>query len=464
MTKRAIIMLTSNGVGAGHVIRACAIARELQPDVSPVILSMAYSVLDVTQALAVESEYVAGPAGKHPSLRRWNRYLRDRLVALIDETHAAVVTVDSVFLYEGIMAAILIRPDVRLVWIRRGMWRQDTPAKWLKHWSGFVDEILEPGDIAAEYDVGATSGCSKTRVFSPVSLYQPTRALSKPEARRLLGLPQDDPVVLVQMGVGSRDLDSRLTAVLRGLSKWPRLRVFMCRAPRDATGRSLVPDGMNVTVSRHFPLADVLHAFDAAVCAAGYNSVHEVIPAAIPTLLVANTRETDDQATRARWCADYGLSLSASGESLDELERQAAKLAQPELRSHLSANCARIGGLSGAKEMANVLRGFAEHPRAETTNRHWQRRMIMVHMTLRKMIVAGLRSTFAELRFVLKALLARRNGAGPKQVIDFTATKEGAVLRAGLKSGRPLEHVLGNASEEYLMRRRRIAAAAYMLP
>ena len=72
--------------------------------------------------------------------------------------------------------------------------------------------------------------------------------------------------------------------------------------------------------------ADVLSAFDAAVCAAGYNSVHEVIPAGLPILFIANNRSTDYQRSRARYCAEIGLTLYAETESLEDIEHQSAKL------------------------------------------------------------------------------------------------------------------------------------------
>ena len=48
--KPTVIMVTSNGVGAGHLIRASAIARKIQNEARPIILSMAYSVIEVANA------------------------------------------------------------------------------------------------------------------------------------------------------------------------------------------------------------------------------------------------------------------------------------------------------------------------------------------------------------------------------------------------------------------------------
>ena len=84
MSEPTVIMVTSNGVGAGHLIRASAIARSLQPKARPVIFSMAYSVVEVCSALGLACEYVPSREKKLMSKRKWDKYLRDRLVALID--------------------------------------------------------------------------------------------------------------------------------------------------------------------------------------------------------------------------------------------------------------------------------------------------------------------------------------------------------------------------------------------
>jgi hypothetical protein len=105
MSKPAVIMITSNGVGAGHLIRASAIARRLNPHARPIILSMAYSVIEVANALGIECEYIPGRDKGLMNRRKWDRYLRDRLIALIDETGAKVVTFDGVVPYPGIMSA-----------------------------------------------------------------------------------------------------------------------------------------------------------------------------------------------------------------------------------------------------------------------------------------------------------------------------------------------------------------------
>ena len=128
-----------------------------------------------------------------------------------------------------------------------------------------MDKIIEPGDIAREYDHGPTAIRKDAVLTSPVSLFQPTHAMSREDARKALGLDPHRPAVLVQLGTGDSDVNEKMSAALSGLLGWKDLQVILTKAPRDKNGKSLAPDGLDIKVLRYFPLANVLHAFDAGV-------------------------------------------------------------------------------------------------------------------------------------------------------------------------------------------------------
>ena len=172
--------------------------------------------------------------------------------------------------------------------MRRGLWQKNLLRFALPFQSRLVDLIIEPGDIAREYDQGPTSQRSDANLTSPVSLYSKSRALSRQDARIALGLDADRPAVLVQLGTGDSDMNEKMHAALTGLVGWNGLQVVLTKNPVDAQGKSLVPEGLDIKVQRYFPLANVLAAFDGAIAATGYNSVHELLPAQIPTVLISN--------------------------------------------------------------------------------------------------------------------------------------------------------------------------------
>ncbi len=465
MVKPAVIMITSNGVGAGHLIRASAIARRLKDVARPIVLSMAYSVIEVAVTLGIECEFIAGRDKGLMGRRRWDDYLRDRLVALIDETGAKVVTFDGVVPYPGILAAKFKRPNVSFIWIRRGMWQKKPQGIALSLQSKLMDYVIEPGDIAREYDYGPTKERNEAVLTSPVSLYDPRKSLSKKAARSKLGLDQDKTCVLVQLGVGDRDLDERISAVLRGLSKWPKLQIVMVKEPRGLNGQSLVPRGIKVKVIRHFPLADVIHAFDAAVCAAGYNSVHEVIPAQIPTLLIANNRGTDDQVARAKWCADYQLTLFASNESLSEIEAKASDLLEPTTRDRLKQMCKRIAEFEGDREIASMIETLSNVNVSSLILKRMRYQRFVAQSAIERGIGYAVRR-FANYILRIAALAYRtifphKGEIATESQVIFSRSIDVAYCNPHIRGNSRFEHVLRRSSIEYQDRRERIALKAY---
>lgn len=460
-----IIMVTSNGVGAGHLIRASAIARRLQGQARPIIFSMAYSVIEVAQSLGLECEFVPGRDKGLMGRHKWDNYLRDRLIALIDETDAKVVTFDGVVPYSGVLAAKFRRPEVSFIWIRRGMWQKKPQGLALSLQSKLMDYVIEPGDVAREYDKGPTKERNESVLTAPVSLYDPDKAFTKSDARARLGLTGEQTTVLVQLGVGDRDLDDRVSAVLRGLSKFPKLEIVMVKEPRSHTGESLVPKGVGVKVIRHFPLADVIHAFDAVVCAAGYNSVHEVIPAKIPTLLIANNRGTDDQISRAKWCEDYGLTLFANNESLVDIEAKAQVLMHTSTRLKLTQMCHRIPAFDGDREIASIITVLSN----QNVSSLILKRMRYQRFLAQSVIERGLghlvrRLANSALRFAAltyRAFFPHRGEVIPEAQVTFSNSLDSDFCNPKIRGNNRFEHLLVGSSNFYVQNRERIALKAY---
>ncbi|NDE12359.1 MAG: UDP-N-acetylglucosamine--LPS N-acetylglucosamine transferase, partial [Actinobacteria bacterium] len=248
--------------------------------------------------------------------------------SLIDETGAKVVTFDGVVPYPGILAAKFRRPSVSFIWIRRGMWQKKPQGIALSLQSKLMDYVIEPGDVAREYDNGPTKHRGEALLTSPVTLYDPETSLSKKEAKSFLGLRSEGVAVLVQLGVGDQDLNERVSAVLKGLSRNQGIEIVMAKEPRSRTGETLVPRGLDVKVIRHFPLAN---------------------------LLIANNRGTDDQIARAKWCADYKLTLFADNESLFEIQEKAHQLMESQVRLKLTQMCERISNFNGDREIASLI-------------------------------------------------------------------------------------------------------------
>lgn len=461
MSKPTIILATSNGVGMGHLARASAVALALKDIANPIIVSMAGGIAEIPSFMGVRCEYIPGRDRLWMSREKWDKYLRDRLLALIDETDAKVLSFDGVVPYPGIIAAKNANPALKLVWVRRGLWQKKPQRFILGLQAAMMDRIIEPGDIAREYDFGPTAKRKDSVLTSPVSLFRKDDALSRDDARRVLGLDLDRPAALVQLGTGDNDVNHKMTAALEGLIGWKDLQVILTKAPIDKDGKSLIPQGLDIKTVRYFPLAKVLQAFDAGICATGYNGVHELLPALVPTVFISNIRGTDDQEARARWCHDFGYALRADQSDLADITATVKKLQDPAVRAQLSAKCAELPDTSGGAEIAEILFKLAtEKKSVYAKNVTFRRFLVQEHINrgLRHVANLGIRRLALLYRYIHPHLVVEVTKLDPPVFADSANPEE---LRELIKSPARFEHLISGASPVYRARREAIAQKAY---
>jgi len=461
MSKPTIILATSNGVGMGHLARASAVALALKPVANPIIVSMAGGIAEIPSFMGIRCEYIPGRDRLWMSREKWDAYLRDRLLALVEETNAKVLSFDGVVPYPGVIAARNANPQLKLVWVRRGLWQKKPQRFILGLQAKMMDAIVEPGDIARAYDFGPTSKRKDSVLTAPVSLFRKEDALSREDARKALGLDQNRPVALVQLGTGDSDVNHKMTAALEGLLGWKDLQVILTKAPIDKDGNSLAPQGLDIKVARYFPLAKVLHAFDAGICATGYNGVHELLPAQVPTVFVSNIRGTDDQEARARWCHDFGYALRADQADLADITKTVKKLQDPQVRAALSAKCAELPQTSGGQEIADILYALAtEQASARAKTFTFIRLMAQDHINrgLRHVANLGLRRVALVYRFLNPHIVVQVTKQEPPVFGDSTDSAE---LHKLIESASRFEHLITGASPAYVAKRKEIAKTAY---
>jgi UDP-N-acetylglucosamine:LPS N-acetylglucosamine transferase len=445
--KPTIILATSNGIGMGHLARATAVAEELKGVARPILVSVAGGIAEIPSTTGIPCEYIPGKTRRWMPAHRWDRYFRDRLIAIADETGASVISFDGVVPYPGFIATKLRRPDLTIVWVRRGLWQKNLLRFALPFQSRLVDLIIEPGDMARAYDHGPTSRRKDATLTSPVSLYSKARALSREDARKELGLDADRPAVLVQLGTGDSDMNEKMRAALTGLVGWQGLQVVLTKSPVDAQGASLVPDGLDIKVQRYFPLADVLAAFDGAIAATGYNSVHELLPAQIPTVLISNIRGTDDQDARAQWSHDHGYALRADHANLADITATVKKLSDSDVRQRLQSKCAELSNTQGGREIAQILLSLAKSTEKKPSKK--------VSRFVATQVIHKVTYLYRLIRPYKKGATVDSGATLFSQEIDAD------YLRTQIKGTQRFEHMIVEGSESYIARRHEIANKAY---
>ncbi len=100
----SVLLVTSNGTGMGHLTRQAAIGLSLGSEDHPTLFSLSVG-LPLALGLGLRGEYA--PSYDKPWIagREWHGYLRDRLIAIVEEIGAEVVLFDGVAVYPGIAMA-----------------------------------------------------------------------------------------------------------------------------------------------------------------------------------------------------------------------------------------------------------------------------------------------------------------------------------------------------------------------
>jgi hypothetical protein len=444
----------------GHLSRQLTIALAGDGRLESTLMSMSGAV-PVMARMGIPTEYCPASNRGWVDSREWHAYLRDRIVALAVEIRAEVLVFDGVAPYPGIGRARRMLPDVAFVWMRRGMWIPGANDHNLDR-TAFFDSILEPGDLAGEVDAGPTAGRTDAVRLPPVSMLEVVEPLPRPEAAHALGLDPDSPALLVTLGTGRLgDVVGPGRVVLETALADRRWQICLTKPAIATDGLPLLDPDRVIELVDVYPLVRYLRAFDAAVSAAGYNAVHELVPGGIPTLFVPSPKSvTDDQAARAGWAAAAGLALTAPAADLGAVADATRALLGDDVRAGLAERAAAVGVPSGASRAAEVLSGAevtAAQPGARSVGegfgaraRRGIQRLIgpagtsLVRWVLRRQ---GLRPTVE--RLSLAPIGVDVPGATPLVFGDEISLDL-------LRSGAVVEHVLSSGSARYRATRRQI--------
>jgi hypothetical protein len=316
--------VTSNGIGAGHLVRQIAIARAQPIDLQTIFFSLSLAVCFARQA-GYLTEYRPFHRQLGLSHEIWNPWFRQEVSEAIRFYEPQAVIFDGNMPYMGLLEALDEFPRVSRIWVRRGLWRHADP-KVLKRSERF-HLVIEPGELCAAADPGLMPIEDDCLVrVAPILLVAPCDRMSRATARRLLGLPEAQEIALLQLGAGTNfDMSAARAQALDTLLSDPERHVVELVHPLAGTE----PERVN---SHHhlrsvFPAFKYQRAFDFAISAAGYNTFHEAVAGALPTLFIPNNAgEMDLQERRAEYGQICGWCLAAGAQDAYAIDRNLRRL------------------------------------------------------------------------------------------------------------------------------------------
>lgn len=350
---RRVLMVSSNGVGLGHVTRLAAIARRLPEGVEPVFYTLSQGAR-LVRDLGFRTDYIPSHQMRGFDPGSWNRAFSQEFAAALEFHDPDAVVFDGSMPYAGLVDVLEARPRIAGVWIRRALWKPGQSAGALARHLHF-SAVIEPGDLASREDVGGTVTARREAFHvPPVVLVDPADALDRDAARAALDLPKDGRIVALQLGIQASSelaplrnaLVERLAAI--GCTIVEILSPLAVRGPGPADPR--------VMERRAYPLSLHLAAFDLVVTEAGYNSFHEAVLSGTPAIFVPREIEgVDDQALRARYAESAGLGFALERHRLSRVRRILDDALADGAADEIRRRATRLGIENGAGPAARFI-------------------------------------------------------------------------------------------------------------
>ncbi len=360
--RSSLLFCTTNGAGLGHLTRAIAVARSItqfEPDL-PIAFLTSTAELSIVKREGFPTYYVPPyflDLEKVIGWEQWQAFVCTNALAIFENHKVGTVVFDGYIPFPGLVTALGKREDINRIWIRRGMEKaahRSVPDRM----EDKFQYIIRP--VEAGVDPGPPDG--RSFPVDPILGFEMSSLKDRGAARAELGVPPNALAVYVQLGSGVRVSNVlALAETVQALNECPSIYVVLgmsvlsqAEAPRVAHGR----------IVRSYPNFPILSAFDFAISAAGYNTVHELLACRIPTIHVPRESEEDseDQLERALRIERAGAGIvvrSVDGRSAFRRDISVAiqRMGDPGVRAAMSAAAARVFTSSGAASAAQFIAG-----------------------------------------------------------------------------------------------------------
>ena len=362
MAAPRVLFYAVNGLGLGHVTRLLAIARSLrcqspQTEILFITSSEADNVIfrEGFAAVKLPSKTIRETCGlKKSTYLKMAQSVTWNTIGAFDPDVLVVDTYPSGSFEELIP---VLRWRQKNVFVFREQRQDSFQSDLLAATLPLYDRLIVPHDDVAQ--VGPLPEPAKALAVGPILIRERKELLDRHSARAALGLPptvHDETLLFYASFGGGGEPEARRAAELTAdaiSALGPGAHLVIGTGPLQ---RSLPAPRPHVTVlTGRYPMMDLLHAFDGAIAAAGYNTVHELLFAGVPSVLIPFGRLLDDQERRARDFADAGACLTCEPLTARGLADAVAQLARPEIRRDLARHAKVAIKHNGANAAAKAI-------------------------------------------------------------------------------------------------------------
>lgn len=360
------LFVAQDGWGLGHVSRQLGLARELRRlRPKDEMLFLTYS--DATHLIAAEgfaSVKLPSPEWFKPADQRCIDDLRRLWVsnAVVSAT-ATTYKPDAVVIdtfpvgNRGEFAVLQRLPCARFLIAREVV---NPLPQWEYHESlPRFTAIIAPyaeNDIALKPPQG-----TPLHWVGPILIRGRNDLLSRKEARRRLGLPQDGRTCLVTFGGGGNPNYSRLEAWVRQLAVQHRAWHFAVATPPLLHGAKVEPGAHNSHRFAYYPMSECYGAFDAAISTVG-SSAYELASMGVPAILVTDVspQQDEDFVIKAKRLLGANGGFVVPGFDTPALQTAFAAMNDPARLAAMAADRAALKLENGARAAAALLARYTD--------------------------------------------------------------------------------------------------------
>lgn len=339
MNRRTLTILNYavNGLGMGHISRLTAISRWVRrlaivAGYRPEIVFLTTSEADTLlfrhgfASLKIPSKTIIREQGL--TAARWRFLSRQWVWNCFAMLQPDVVVVDTFPLGSFNELGNVLDGDFRRVFVYRSV-RPESVGAGFRQALSLYDSLItiaEQGDAPFAVPDELSEKTSQT---GAIMLFDRHEILSRSHARELLDIPPDTLTCYVSAGGGGdRDAEETFRLIAEYSRAFPDFLFVFGAGPLY---RSKEFRQSSVRWLYRYDAMEYFSAFDCAVSAGGYNSVHELLYAGIPSGFFPQPRMYDNQEDRiARLaasgaCFDCGVGLERLGDFLETMRNPSAR-------------------------------------------------------------------------------------------------------------------------------------------
>jgi len=352
-----ILLFPTNGVGFGHFTRLLAIARKLRED-NPSTEIVFFTTMPTLHILSEQGFVCYHMPGRYRyegmDAKNWNALCEEMMTLIFTLHRPKAFVFDGSYPYRGMLNSVKSQPrNMMKIWVRRGAIKKGSrniPVDSIRHF----DAIIRPGDSVPDDFKDETRHNVPIVRTNPILLENNDSDPKRPDIRSMLGVPKEAVLCYIQLGAGQiNDIDSELTHTLDALSEHPQAYAVI---GESMLGERLQTSHDRVRILRDYPNSMYFGDFDFSVIAGGYNSFHEAINSALPSICFPNlSTGRDDQLSRALVAAERGAMVVLRKRSKENIRVAISRMMDPNIRKTMRSKSESMRDTNGAKEASQWI-------------------------------------------------------------------------------------------------------------